>query len=84
MPRIPRNVSGKELAKLLSKEFNYTFERETGSHIRIVSTYKGIEHKITIPDHKEIKIGTLNNILKDICSYLGINKEELITKLFKV
>jgi len=82
MPKIPRNISGKELAKLL-KKFGYQVKRQTGSHIRLASTHKNTEHMITIPDHDEIKIGTLNNILKDISNYLTISKEELIKDLFQ-
>ena len=82
MPKIPRNISGKKLAKLL-KNYGYTIEHKTGSHIRLVSNFKSTKHKITIPDHNPIKIGTLNNILNDISEYLGFSKEELIKKLFK-
>jgi len=82
MPRIPRDLSGRELVKLL-KKYGYQLERETGSHIRLGSKYKGADHKITIPDHKSIKLGTLNSIMKDICFYLGIDKEILIKELFK-
>mgnify|MGYP001338954271 FL=1 len=82
MPKMPRDISGRELAKLLHI-YKYKIEREKGSHIRLVSTHKQSEHKITIPDHQPIKIGTLNNILTDISSYLEISKQELINELFK-
>jgi predicted RNA binding protein YcfA (HicA-like mRNA interferase family) len=82
MPKIPRDISGRELAKLLNR-YKYKIVRETGSHIRLISTYKQAEHKITIPDHQPTKIGTLNNILNDIAEYLKISKQELINKLFK-
>lgn len=82
MPKIPRDISGRELAKLLAKEYGYKFERETGSHIRLISFIRGNEHKITIPDHGEIKIGTLNNILRDVSAYLGLSKDQLVQKLF--
>jgi predicted RNA binding protein YcfA (HicA-like mRNA interferase family) len=82
MPKIPRDISGRDLAKLLGK-YKYTFFRESGSHIRLVSKYQNNEHKITIPDHQQIKIGTLNNILNDIAEYLKITKQELIDELFK-
>jgi predicted RNA binding protein YcfA (HicA-like mRNA interferase family) len=82
MPKIPRDISGREFAKLLGK-YKYTFVRESGSHIRLVSTYQSTEHKITIPDHQQIKIGTLNNILNDIAEYLKITKQKLIDELFK-
>ena len=82
MPKIPRDISGRELAKLLNR-YKYKIVRETGSHIRLVSTYKQTEHRITIPDHQPTKIGTLNNILNDIVEYLKISKQELINELFK-
>ncbi len=48
MPKIPRDISGDELSKLLSK-YGYEVARQTGSHIRLVSKYQDTEHKITIP-----------------------------------
>jgi predicted RNA binding protein YcfA (HicA-like mRNA interferase family) len=81
MPKIPRNISGRKLANCLRK-YNYRIIRETGSHIRLVTKIKPIEHKITIPDHPSIKIGTLNKILRDIAEYLGKNKQDLLTDLF--
>lgn len=82
MPKIPRNVSGKKFASLLRK-FGYSIVRKKGSHIRMVSTNRGFEHKVTIPDHKSIKIGTLNNILNDLADYLEIPKEKLVQELFE-
>ena len=81
MPRIPRDISGKKLAHILQK-YGYQVSRETGSHLRLASNWKGREHKITIPDHQEIKIGTLNNILNDLADYLGQSKTQLIENLF--
>lgn len=79
--KIPRDIGGEELGKLL-KKYNYLKTRQTGSHIRLTTTLKG-EHHITIPRHKPLKIGTLNNILKDISTHLGIPKEEIINELFE-
>ncbi|MHA1337706.1 MAG: type II toxin-antitoxin system HicA family toxin [Promethearchaeota archaeon] len=78
--KIPRNVSGEKLSKLL-KKFGFRITRQTGSHMRLTSNINGIFH-ITIPKHKNLKIGTLNNILSDIADYLNINKNELILELF--
>jgi len=82
MPKIPRDISGDELSKLLRK-YGYEVVRQTGSHIRLVSKYQDTEHKITIPNHNPIKIGTLNNILNDVSEYLKISKQILISQLFK-
>jgi len=82
VPKIPRDISGRELARLL-KRYGYEINRETGSHIRLVSKFKDEERNITIPDHYPIKIGTLNNILSDLANYLKIDKKELIKEIFK-
>ena len=78
--KIPRDISGKELAKLLSK-LSYTITRQTGSHIRLTSS-KQPEHHITIPAHKSLKVGTGNSILNDVATYLELTKEIVIEKLF--
>ena len=82
MPKIPRDISGRELVRLL-KRYGYEINRETGSYIRLVSKFKDEEHNITVPDHYPIKIGTLNNILSDLANYLKIDKKELIKEIFK-
>jgi predicted RNA binding protein YcfA (HicA-like mRNA interferase family) len=77
--KIPRDLSGKELIKLL-KKFGYEVTRQRGSHIRL--TKKGVtEHHITIPNHSPVKIGTINKILSDVSSHLNISKEELLKEL---
>jgi len=81
MPNIPRNVSARELVKALGK-YGYVTTRQTGSHIRLTTNING-EHHITIPDHTPLKIGTLNNILKEVAAYLGRSKQDLIDELWK-
>ena len=82
MPKIPRDISGLKLSRILEK-YAYEITRQTGSHLRLVSLWKGSEHKITIPNHDSIKIGTLNNILHDIAEYLKIDKSALTEELFE-
>ncbi len=82
MPRTPRDLSGKQLCRLL-KRFGYQISHQTGSHIRLISNFTGREHSITIPDHDPIKIGTLNKILNDVASYLMIPKSDLLEEPLK-
>ncbi|MCL4385749.1 MAG: type II toxin-antitoxin system HicA family toxin [Actinobacteria bacterium] len=78
--KIPRDINSDNLIQLL-KKYNYKITHQTGSHIRLTSNIKSTEHNITIPKHKNLKIGTLNNILKDISQYLEINKDDLVKDL---
>ena len=80
--KIPRNISGGQLAKLLEL-YGYKVTRQVGSHIRL-TTQKNGEHHITIPLHKAIHIGTLNNILKAISDHLEIDKETFVDDLFSI
>ena len=82
MPNIPRDLSGMDLAKLLTR-FGYAITRQTGSHIRLTSSNNSLEHHVTIPNHDPLKIGTLNKIINDIASYLGMDKPALIKELFR-
>jgi predicted RNA binding protein YcfA (HicA-like mRNA interferase family) len=78
--RLPREVSGRALAKALSK-VGYTVTRQTGSHIRLTTQELG-EHHVTVRDHDPIRVGTLAGLLSDIADHLGIGRDELVRKLF--
>lgn len=47
--KLPRDLSGEELAKLL-KKYGYEITRQTGSHMRLTTKVRG-EHNLTIPRH---------------------------------
>jgi predicted RNA binding protein YcfA (HicA-like mRNA interferase family) len=78
--RIPRDVGGTDLAQLL-KRYGYAVTRQTGSHMRL-TTQQGGEHHITIPQHKPLRIGTLNSILKDVADRLKMERDDLVNSIF--
>ena len=79
--KLPRDLSGDELARLL-RQYGYSVTRQTGSHMRLSSSMKGGEHHITIPAHKQLKIGTLAEILSNVAQYLEISRYVLAQELF--
>jgi predicted RNA binding protein YcfA (HicA-like mRNA interferase family) len=79
-PKVPRDVSAKDLIKVLSK-YGYVTVRQTGSHIRMSKNIEDGIKSITIPNHSPIKLGTLMSILNDVSSQTGANKEDIINKL---
>ncbi len=40
-------------------------------------------HRITIPDHKELRAGTLKQIPNDVSGRLGMTSDELLGKLMQ-
>jgi len=78
--RLPRDLSGRELAQSLSR-LGYRVTHRTGSHIRL-TTQRGGERHLTIPDHDSLRIGTLNAILRGLSEHHGMSREELLKALF--
>jgi predicted RNA binding protein YcfA (HicA-like mRNA interferase family) len=79
--KLPRDLSGFEFSKLL-RRYGYEATRQVGSHIRLTSTIRGTQHHVTVPAHKELKLGTLANILSEVSAYLGMSRTGLERELF--
>jgi len=79
MPRLPQ-VSGRALVKLLHA-LGYESIRQRGSHVRLRKISPLGEHNLTVPDHKILAKGTLNDILTRVSLWNGIPKEELLDRL---
>jgi predicted RNA binding protein YcfA (HicA-like mRNA interferase family) len=79
MTKLPRDVSGKELAQFLIK-YGYQITRQKGIHIRLTTQTNG-EHHVTIPQHDALRVGTLAAILGDVATHLGISRDELYSQL---
>ena len=78
--RIPRDISGLDLAKAL-RSLGYEMTRQAGSHLRL-TTHEPGEHHVTVPVHAALRLGTLNAILTDVARHLGISRDELVSRLF--
>ena len=79
--KLPRDLDGRKLAVFLYR-YGYQITRQTGSHIRLTSSAKGVEHHVTVPAHKEIRVGTLHAILRDVAAYLELELAQLLDELF--
>ena len=78
-PRLPQ-VSGSQLTRLL-ESLGYTYVRQRGSHARYsLSTAVGT-HNITVPMHRVIAKGTLNDILNKVSLWTGVPKDDLLSRL---
>jgi predicted RNA binding protein YcfA (HicA-like mRNA interferase family) len=59
-----RKVSGKECLKILCNKFDFKVVRQRGSHVLIKKDTPQGKIGTVIPQHKELKIGTLKAILE--------------------
>jgi len=60
--RLPRDLSGRDLAGLLRRHFGYEVIRQSGSHMQLRRTVPR-EHRVTIPAGGRLRVGTLAAIL---------------------
>ena len=78
--KLPRDISGEYLAAALCKQWNYRRVHQVGSHI-ILETDQPMHQRIAIPAHKELRIGTLNSILRAVADTKQTTRQAVLKSL---
>ena len=78
--KLPRDLSGVDLIKVLCKHFGYAHVNQEGSHV-ILETNNPRPHRISIPGHCPLRVGTLNSILRVVATVKGVEKEDILSFL---
>jgi predicted RNA binding protein YcfA (HicA-like mRNA interferase family) len=53
---------------------------QAGSHI-ILETSEPAHHRIAIPDHNPLRVGTLHSILRAVAGHKGVPRDAVIAEL---
>lgn len=77
--KLPRNCNGADLIRAL-RQFGYEVRRQTGSHVQL-TTQRGGEHHLSIPNHRPLKVGMLSALLKDAAAHHGLSVDDLLKAL---
>lgn len=78
--KLPRDLSGVALIKVLVREFGYRRVNQVGSHV-ILETNTPRSHRLSVPDHSPLRIGTLNSILRAVASAQNVQREDILDHL---
>ena len=78
--KLPRDLDGSKLAGLLCSHYGYRRVHQVGSHI-ILETDKPSHHRLSVPDHHPLRIGTLNAILRSVAKTQKVEKEDILSRL---
>ena len=78
--KIPRDLYGRDLAAVLCRDWGYAKVNQVGSHI-ILQTETPGHHRVSIPDHKPLRLGTLNAILREVAAAKKTTREALLGSL---
>jgi predicted RNA binding protein YcfA (HicA-like mRNA interferase family) len=73
LPKL-KKISGKECVKILCNKFGFNIVRQKGSHIILKKETSKGKVGTVVPNHKELKIGTLKGVLE----LAEIKEEEFI------
>lgn len=75
--KLPRNLSGEDHVKHLCKRWEYMKVHQVGSHI-ILQTPTPTRHRVAVPAHTPLRIGTLNAIISAVAAHKNVSKEALL------
>ena len=78
--KLPRDLSGRDLVKGLVQHWDYRLVNQVGSHI-VLQTDTPAPHRVSVPDHDSLRVGTLNAILRAVAKAKGVSREEVVAKL---
>jgi predicted RNA binding protein YcfA (HicA-like mRNA interferase family) len=75
--RLPRDLSGEDLVRHLCKRWGYLRIHQVGSHV-ILQTQHPAPHRIAVPAHSPLRIGTLNAILASIAAQKNVTRDAIL------
>jgi len=75
--KLPRDLSGRQLADGLCRHWNYKEVSQTGSHI-ILQTETPGHQRVSVPAHKSLRIGTIGKTLRLIADHKGVSREDIL------
>ena len=78
--KIPRDLSGCDLIKVLCRSWGYKQVHQVGSHV-ILETEEPSHHRLAVPDHRALRVGTLNGILRTVAEHKRVIREDILKTL---
>jgi predicted RNA binding protein YcfA (HicA-like mRNA interferase family) len=78
--KVPRDVSGAQLIKVLCRDWGYRQVHQEGSHV-ILQTGTPRHQRLSVPNHNPLRIGTLNAILRAVAAHKAMDRQTLLDSL---
>ena len=78
--KLPRDLSGSEVVGALCRKWGYRIIHQVGSHVNL-ETDLPTQHRVVVPNHKVMRVGTLNTILKEVAEHKGVTREGVLATI---
>ena len=78
--KLPSDVSGHAFVAALCRDWGYVKVNQVGSHI-VVQTEEPTRHRVSIPAHKTLRLGTLNGVLRSVANHKGVERQVILSSI---
>lgn len=78
--KVPRDLSGAQLIKVLCRDWDYHTVHQEGSHV-ILQTETPGHQRLSVPNHNPLRVGTLNGILRAVAIHKRVDRQALLDSL---
>ena len=78
--KVPRDLSGSQLIKVLCRDWDYRTIHQEGSHV-ILQTETPGHQRLSVPNHNPLRVGTLNAILRVVAAHKSVDRQRLVDSL---
>ena len=78
--KIPRHLSGRDLVQALFRDWKYRVVHQVGSQI-VLETSEPAHQRLAVPAHKNLRVGTLNAILRAVAKHKGVERQAILESL---
>ena len=77
---LPRDLSGEQLIRELCRRWDYRRAGQVGSHV-VLETDAPSHQRIVVPAHRNLRVGTLNAILRSVATHKAVSKGDVLKGL---
>ena len=78
--KVPRDLSGSQLIKVLCRDWDYHTIHQEGSHV-ILQTETPGHQRLSVPNHNPLRVGTLNGIVRTVATHKGVDRHTVLDSL---
>lgn len=78
--KLPRDLSGDDLIRSLCRNWDYHRVGQVGSHVALV-TETPSHQRLVVPAHKNLRVGTLNAILRSVATHKAVSRSDILETL---
>lgn len=72
--KVPRDLSGEQLVKVLCGNWAYRVVHQEGSHV-ILQTESPGHQRLAVPNHNPLRVGTLNSIVRAVATHKRVDRQ---------